>query len=103
MVAIQTKFIGPTNTRGSRVKAWIPNDRAWASEPVRALTIDWNHALDSEDNHKAAAVALIARLGWGEENGYHEQWYLGAVDGGCVAVYAADYAKIDTAEKSEKE
>ena len=56
MVAILTKFFGPTNTRGSRVKAYTCTGLQ--------LTISWDHALDSEANHTAAAKALATKMGW---------------------------------------
>lgn len=56
--AIQTKFHGPTNTRGARVSA-----RADAG----SITLSWDCALNVTDNHKAAAVALARRYGWPED------------------------------------
>ena len=53
--AIATKYLGPTNTRGGRIKA-----TAWAG----SITIGYNHALDTQDNHRAAANALIAKMDW---------------------------------------
>ena len=53
--AIVTKFFGPTNHHGSRVKATCQ---------VGSVTIAWDHALDSEANHKAAARELARKLGW---------------------------------------
>ena len=53
--AIETRYLGPTNTKGSRIKA-----TAWAG----SITIGYNHALDTQDNHRAAADALIAKMGW---------------------------------------
>ena len=53
--AIETRYLGPTNTKGGRIKA-----TAWAG----SITIGYNHALDVDGNHKAAADALIAKLGW---------------------------------------
>ena len=47
-IAIVTKFLGPTNNRGSRVKATMPSGKS--------VTIDWDHALDSEGNHNRAAA-----------------------------------------------
>ena len=55
MKAIQTKFIGPSETRGARVKAWIENI------PV---VLPWDHALEVVDNHGAAARKLAERLRW---------------------------------------
>lgn len=53
--AITTRYIGPTNYKGSRVKA-----KAQAG----SITIEWDDALNSEDNHTAAAKALMAKFGW---------------------------------------
>lgn len=53
--AITTTYHGSTNTRGSRVSAKCEAGR---------LSLPWDHALDSEGNHKAAAQALIKKLGW---------------------------------------
>ena len=52
---ISTKFLGPTNTRGSRVKATYKrdNERTWNA------TTHWNHAIDSEQNHFRAAQELL--------------------------------------------
>lgn len=47
-IAIVTKFLGPTNTRGSRVKATTPSGQS--------VTIGWDHALDSDANHTRAAA-----------------------------------------------
>lgn len=53
--AIKTKFLGPTNTRGSRYKA---------SCDAGSVTVGANHALNSERNHVAAMQALAKKLGW---------------------------------------
>ena len=53
--AITTKYFGPTNTRGSRVKA---------QAQAGSVTIHWDYALNSDDNHKAAAKALMAKFEW---------------------------------------
>ena len=53
MQTITTTFKGPTNTKGSRtmVKSWLKNK-----------SVSWNHALNTEENHKAAAQALVDEL-----------------------------------------
>lgn len=56
MQAIQTKYLGPTNTRGDRHKA-----ACWAG----SVTVPMDWTLDAHDNHKRAAMALCAKLGWG--------------------------------------
>jgi hypothetical protein len=55
MKAIQTKFMGPTDFKGARVKAWI--------EGI-PLVMPWNHGLEAVDNHGAAARALAVSLKW---------------------------------------
>ena len=46
MQAIQTKYIGATNTKHSRIKA--------ACE-AGGITVFYDHSLNEDDNHKAAA------------------------------------------------
>jgi hypothetical protein len=53
--AIQTKYIGPSNVRGARVKAWAE---------AGSLTLSWDHALNVEENHAKAAQALADKFGW---------------------------------------
>ena len=53
MQAIITKYLGPTNHRGSRIKA-----TAWAV----SAAVSYDYSLDSEGNHKAAAQALCDKL-----------------------------------------
>lgn len=56
MIAIETKYLGPTNTRGSRIKAYTDNGHS--------LTIGYPHELDTRDAHAKAAVELARSLGW---------------------------------------
>jgi hypothetical protein len=53
--AIVTKFHGPTNHRAARVKA---------TADAGSVTLAWDHRLNVEDNHRAAALALASRYGW---------------------------------------
>jgi hypothetical protein len=53
--AIETKHIKPTNTKGSRIKA-----SAWAG----SITVGYDYELSTDNAHKAAADALIAKLEW---------------------------------------
>jgi hypothetical protein len=52
MEAIITTYRGPTNTRGSRLTVK-------AGDSPRK-TVGWDHALDSEENHRRAAEAFLA-------------------------------------------
>jgi len=54
--SITTYFIGPTNVKGSRIKA-----RASGGSSV---TLSWDHALDIKGNHRAAAIALALKNDW---------------------------------------
>jgi hypothetical protein len=72
MQAITTKFVGPTNHRGSRVTA-----RAQAGK----VTVSWDHALDIDANHDQAALALIRKFGWSGT------WHRGGMPGGEGNVY----------------
>lgn len=54
---IETRYYGPTETRGSCVRAWNVNDR---SNRVR---VPWNHRLEPAENH------LLAAAEWLESNG----------------------------------
>jgi hypothetical protein len=55
MQAITTKYLGPTNHRGSRIKA-----RCNAG----SITIPFDYSLNTEGRHKKAAEALIKKLKW---------------------------------------
>ena len=55
MQAIMTTFKGPTNHRGARIIARCQAKR---------ITVPWDHALDVEGNHRAAARILAKQLGW---------------------------------------
>jgi hypothetical protein len=55
MQAIQTKYLGPTNHRGSRVKAWCDAGK---------IIVSWDYALNAWENHQKAAVALAEQLQW---------------------------------------
>jgi hypothetical protein len=77
MQAINTKSFGPGNVRGSRVKA---------SAQAGSIFVGWDHALNYERNHAAAAQALATKFGW------HGPWIGGGMPngGGMVWVQAAD-------------
>lgn len=71
--AIVTKFIGPTNHRGSRIKA---------TAAAGSITVNWNYAHDVALNHALAAQALASRNNW------HGVWVSGGLpnDAGDVFV-----------------
>jgi len=57
--AILVKFHGPTNTRGSRVKAEFLN----YGRDMKPLSSGWDHELTPEQNHAAVAARLAQREG----------------------------------------
>ena len=71
--AIKTKFLGPTNYKGSRVSASYKRSN---DETLRA-TVDWRHGLSAEQNHLRAAQTLINKA---NEDGraYYQEIGIGA-------------------------
>jgi hypothetical protein len=65
MQAIITRYVCPTNFRGSRISARCQAKR---------IIVEWDHALNPEENHKAACDALCKSL-----------------DASCQARYGADF------------
>ena len=61
MQAIQTRFLGPTNVRGSRYKA---------TAQAGSITLSADDRMNPEQNHHVAAAALVAKFGWNEHKGY---------------------------------
>lgn len=71
--AIVTRYLGPTDHRGARVKA---------SAQAGSVTVSWDDALDTDQNHERAAMALAKRYGWGEA-----WWIPGGMPDGSGNVY----------------
>lgn len=80
--AIKTKFFGPGNVRGARIKA-----TTMASKSV-SVTVGYDHRLSSEGNHIAAAKLLATKLEW------RGQWQIGHTADGIVAVNAHNGAEF---------
>jgi hypothetical protein len=55
MQAIVTKFIGPTNTKGARIKAVAS---------AGSVTVSFEYGMSHEERHQVAAKALCAKFGW---------------------------------------
>jgi len=56
MIAIETRFLGPTDTKGSRIVAETCNEHR--------LVIPSDHSLSREGQHRKAAQMLADRQGW---------------------------------------
>ena len=72
--AIETKFIRATDIAGERINA-----TAFGG----SVTVGYDYALDAQENHRAAADALIAKMGW---NGTYAQGGNAKGDGGYYFV-----------------
>ena len=75
--AIETRYAGPTNHRGARIVV-----RAQAGR----LTVSWDHALNSDENHTRAAEAFARKWGWSGK------W----VGGGNASGTGNVYVDVDT-------
>ena len=60
--AISTRYIGPTNTQGSRVKAIARKREGNLSEI--SLADNWDQSASVEENHARVAKLLAARMDW---------------------------------------
>lgn len=56
MQVITTKYLGPTNTRESRIKA--------TSSSGLSVTIPLDHSMSMTGRHTKAALALARNMGW---------------------------------------
>lgn len=77
MQAITTKYIGPRNVRGSRVKA---------TAQAGSVTLDWDDALNQEQNYAAAALALAKKFNW------DGSWHCGYTPSGDTIFVHANHA-----------
>jgi hypothetical protein len=96
MVTIRTKFIGPTNVRGSRYKAYVDD-----TGPARTLTMDADHRLGSEGNHLRVARALIHKCGWFHDDtrgDTYGRWFYGGTKEGYAFVCALEGAELKAEE-----
>jgi hypothetical protein len=59
MKAITTRYIGPSNTRGSRITA--------TAEGGNRVVISYDPALNSDGAHMKAAITLCEKMGWGTD------------------------------------
>ncbi len=79
-VAIVTKYLPPTNHRGSRIKVWHSD--------AKSLTVSWDYELDVAENHAQAVQTYLDHMEW------KGTWTVGAIDTGYVAVFNPDSPKV---------
>ncbi len=73
--AIVTRYHGPANVRGSRVKA---------TASAGSVTLTWDDALNADENHMRAARALANKYGW------HGEYHFGGMPDGSRVFVSAD-------------
>jgi len=56
--AITTKYLGPTNHKGSRIKV-----KSYA----KSITYSWDYSLDVGENHTAAANKFLKEMEWDKD------------------------------------
>lgn len=56
LIAVQVKYLGPTNTKGSRYRA--------RSKGNGSLTVAKDYSMSCEDNARYAAHCLLEKLRW---------------------------------------
>lgn len=76
MQAISTKYFGPTNFSGSRIKAECD---------AGSVTIVFPQELSGSDAHRKAAEALAKKLGW--DNDHYGRMICGSTKTGYVFVF----------------
>lgn len=76
MQAIQTRYFGPSNVKGARIKAWAD---------AGSVTIPYPHELSGQACHRKAAQALADKFGW-------ESTYLGGELPNGDYAFVADHA-----------
>jgi len=81
MQTIITKYLGPTNYRGSRIKA-MQSARGFNSERPYSITRSWDYSLETNQNHMEVAKEFADKMGWKGD------WIGGSLDsnGGYVFV-----------------
>jgi hypothetical protein len=91
MQAIQTRYIGPSNTKDARVKAWCERG---------SVTVSYPHELSGAAVHRAAVDALIAKFvtddaaRYGcEKNPWQSDYVTGALPGGDYCHVFVDDSK----------
>lgn len=84
MDAIITKYLGPTDTKGSRIKATLPDNRS--------VTVSYNPAVDSLDNHEEAAWTCADKF-WDKETTNQLVMISGYMDG-CRYAHVFQWVKV---------
>lgn len=89
-VGIRAKYIGPSNTLGSRWRVWRA-DETYRADPD-AVTVPYDHAISSGGEQAAAAIRVYLERK-GDNASWHGRWVVAcASDSEYIAVKAG---KVD--------
>lgn len=91
MQAIITKFYGPTNSKGARIKAECAAGKIFVS---------YEYGMNTQDNHWNAAKALINKLEWNE---WDSNWICGGSPDATGFVFVNDGIRTDVYNVSDKQ
>ena len=83
MQAIQTRFYGPTNHKGARIKAECA---------AGSVFVSYEYGLSTDKAHWEAAKALIVKMGWEK---YEGKWICGGSIDGKGYVFVNDAFDCD--------
>lgn len=84
--SISTKYLGPTNYRGSRIAVYR-SDGGYMADPDR-IRVSWDDGLDTGDNHTAAIAEYLRRkLANGNDWVTGGYWVTGGTEVGQTAVF----------------
>ena len=78
-VALRCKYLGATNTLGSRISVQRYEGNVWGKDPLR-LTISWDYTLDIGANYAEAVRQYVERANWGGH------WLTSTCTDGAVAL-----------------
>lgn len=76
-VAIRTKFLGPTNHRGDRIKATAMQN--YSDERRVSITVPYDYGIATATQHRQAAERLLPLLNISED--------VELIEGGCQRGY----------------
>jgi len=89
MQTIITKYLGPTNNRGSRIKA-MQSSKGFNGERAYSITRSYDYSLEVDENHTKVAKEFADKMGWTGD------WISGSIDNHGGYVFVNSYWKHET-------
>lgn len=76
-VAVQAKYLAPTNNRGTRIKVFRADG---GNTKDTTLTVGWDYSVSHSDNYMNAIAQYLDQMDW------HGEWSVGTTETGAIAV-----------------